>query len=183
MVKETIEKFGRVDILANIAAYTAVSMKPLHLTTVADWAPHIDITLKGSLFCARAVIPQMLKQKSGRIINMSSDHGGKMGAPMLALRAKGRGARLYQAIARNRPCGITVCVCEVPSAHPLCQGGESFPSAAEIASHRRQDSILIQSGNIPMRGWSRKSSRRRLSSWRLTRPDTSQGKISALMAG
>ena len=84
MVKEAIEKFGRVDILANIAAYTAVSFKPLHETTVEDWAPHIDITLKGSLFCARAVIPQMLKQKSGRIINMSSMYG-KMGAPMLAV--------------------------------------------------------------------------------------------------
>ena len=84
MVKETIEKFGRVDILSNIAAYTAVSFKPLHETTVADWAPHLDITLKGSLFCAKAVIPQMLKQKSGRIINMSSMYG-KMGAPMLAV--------------------------------------------------------------------------------------------------
>ena len=110
MVKEAIEKFGRVDILANIAAYTAVSFKPLHETTVEDWAPHIDITLKGSLFCARAVIPQMLKQKSGRIINMSSMYG-KTGAPMLAVYCATKAAvpGYTRAIAQElAPIGITV---------------------------------------------------------------------------
>ena len=111
MVRETIEKFGRVDILASIAAYTAVTFKPFHETTVADWAPHIDITMKGSLFCARAVIPQMLKQKSGRIINMSSDPGGKSGAPFLAVYCATKAAvpGYTRAIAQElAPLGITV---------------------------------------------------------------------------
>lgn len=73
MVKETIDKFGRADILVNVAAFKPKTWgKYFHETEVADWDQQIGTTLKGTLFCCKAVIPHMIKQGSGRIINITS---------------------------------------------------------------------------------------------------------------
>jgi len=117
MVEKTIKEFGRVDILANIAAYTAVAFKPFQESTVQDWEPYIEVTLKGSLFCSKAVIPHMLKQGGGRIINMSSDYG-KVGMPYLAIYSATKAAipGYTRAIAQElATTGITV-NCVSPSA-------------------------------------------------------------------
>ena len=69
MVKKTVEEFGKVDILASVAAFTATVFKPFQDNKPEeDWEPHIDVTLRGSLFCAKAVIPHMINQGGGRII-------------------------------------------------------------------------------------------------------------------
>jgi len=65
-----IAKYGRIDILVNNAGITL--FKPLLEITEADWNHVINIDLKGSLFMAKAVIPHMLNQGKGSIINISS---------------------------------------------------------------------------------------------------------------
>ena len=78
MVKQTKEKFGKIDILVNNAGITRdtllLRMKP------EDWQAVINLNLTGVFLCCKAVSKLMLKQKSGRIINISSV-AGVMGNP------------------------------------------------------------------------------------------------------
>ncbi len=70
MVKKTLEEFGRIDILVNNAGIA----RPAPVVDMSDeaWDLVIDVNLKGTFYCCRAALPTMIKQKSGRIINISS---------------------------------------------------------------------------------------------------------------
>ncbi len=70
MAQETINGFGRIDILVSNAAISPE--QPLDEITFADWRKVLSVDLDGVFLCAKAVIPQMKKQKSGRIINIAS---------------------------------------------------------------------------------------------------------------
>ena len=74
-VKET---FGRVDILVNNAGITRDTL--LLRMSEDDWDLVLDANLKGTFLCTRAAAKVMLKQKSGRIINITSING-QVGSP------------------------------------------------------------------------------------------------------
>jgi 3-oxoacyl-[acyl-carrier protein] reductase len=69
----TMEKWGRVDILVNNAGITRDTLL-LRMKT-EDWQAVIDLNLTGVFLCTRAASKIMLKQKSGRIINITSVSG------------------------------------------------------------------------------------------------------------
>lgn len=69
-LKDVIEKYGRIDILVNNAGITKDGL--LMRMSEEDFGKVIDINLKGTFNCMRFASRQMMKQKSGRIINMSS---------------------------------------------------------------------------------------------------------------
>ncbi len=69
-VKTTVEAFGRIDILFNNAGTNV--RKPVVEMTDEDWHTIIDTNVMGVFLVARAVARQMIAQKTGRIINMSS---------------------------------------------------------------------------------------------------------------
>jgi citronellol/citronellal dehydrogenase len=70
LAQQTVEKFGRIDVLINnagIAFYYPVQETPLK-----QWQLVLNVNLTGAFLCSRAVIPTMIKQKSGSIINITS---------------------------------------------------------------------------------------------------------------
>lgn len=70
MAQRTIETFGRIDILISNAALSPE--QPLEEITFSDWRKVMSVDLDGVFLCAKAVVPQMKRQKSGRIINIAS---------------------------------------------------------------------------------------------------------------
>ena len=72
-IKAAIERFGKIDILINNAGVTRDTL--LMRMKRADWDSVIQTNLSGAFFCTQAVIGSMLKQRWGRIINISSVFG------------------------------------------------------------------------------------------------------------
>lgn len=78
LINGTLEQFGRVDVLVNNAGITRDTL--LLRMKLEDWQAVIDLNLTGVFLCTRAVAKIMLKQRSGRIINIASV-AGQMGNP------------------------------------------------------------------------------------------------------
>ena len=72
MVKRTISEFDRLDILVNNAGVNFV--KPTLEMKESDWDKVINVDLRGTFLCSQAALRQMVKQKSGSIINITSVH-------------------------------------------------------------------------------------------------------------
>jgi NAD(P)-dependent dehydrogenase (short-subunit alcohol dehydrogenase family) len=74
LIEQTLAKFGRVDALVNaVGGYRGG--KPVHEADLADWDFLFNINVRTTLLCCRAVIPQMLRQSRGTIINVASRDG------------------------------------------------------------------------------------------------------------
>lgn len=73
MVEATLARFGRIDILVNNAGI----YKPARFLdyTFDDWKRVVDVNLHGTFLCTRAVLPAMLRQHYGKIVNVASTAG------------------------------------------------------------------------------------------------------------
>jgi NAD(P)-dependent dehydrogenase (short-subunit alcohol dehydrogenase family) len=71
MARETVKRLGRIDVLVNTAGgYRAGT--PLHEAPLEDWDFLLNLNARSVLIACRAVIPQMLQQGAGKIVNISS---------------------------------------------------------------------------------------------------------------
>jgi 3-oxoacyl-[acyl-carrier protein] reductase len=73
VIDQVITEFGKVDILVNNAGVTRDDL--IMRMGEEDWDVVIDVNLKGAWNCAKAVVRPMMKQRSGRIINVTSVSG------------------------------------------------------------------------------------------------------------
>jgi NAD(P)-dependent dehydrogenase (short-subunit alcohol dehydrogenase family) len=73
MVAETISTFNRIDVLVNNAGI--ILRRPILDTTEAEWDNVMNIDLKAVFFTTQRVLPTMLKQSKGKIINIASTFG------------------------------------------------------------------------------------------------------------
>jgi len=75
MAAQTLDRFGRIDILINNAAvFSVVPMNRGRIETIdpEEWDKLMAVNLRGLFFCCRAVLPAMRKQQAGKIINIAS---------------------------------------------------------------------------------------------------------------
>ncbi len=77
MVAETIKQFGAVDILVNNAGIEGTPCLTKDLSE-EQWDRVLGVNLKGVFLCCQAVIPQMMKQGKGRIVNIASTAAVRM---------------------------------------------------------------------------------------------------------
>ncbi len=129
MVDEGLRRFGRIDVLVNAAGgYRGGT--PLHETPPDAWDLMLDINARTVYVVSRAVVPAMLRQGSGKIVNVSAraalQAGAKMG-PYSA--AKSAVLRLTEAMsAELKGAGIHV-NCVMPSTIDTPENRESMPKA------------------------------------------------------
>jgi NAD(P)-dependent dehydrogenase (short-subunit alcohol dehydrogenase family) len=89
-VGDAVKKFGRVDALVNLVG-GFWGGKPIAETTLDEWQTMLDLNLKPSFMCCKAVVPIMQKNKFGRIVSVAS-RSGLMGAGDYAAYAIAKGA-------------------------------------------------------------------------------------------
>jgi len=89
-VRQTVQQFGQLDILVNNAGVGDFG-KRLHEIDDATWIQIFDVNMTGVFRMTRAVLPQMLKQGKGAIVNISSI-ASLIGLPSLPVYAASKGA-------------------------------------------------------------------------------------------
>jgi 3-oxoacyl-[acyl-carrier protein] reductase len=73
MARQVVDAYGRIDVLVNNAAiFSTIKMRPFWELSVAEWDELMAVNVRGVWLAAKAVVPQMRKQRSGRIVNISS---------------------------------------------------------------------------------------------------------------
>lgn len=133
MVGEVVDRFGRVDILVNNAGWDKV--EPFLKSNESDWEKVIAINLYGTLHCCKAVLPVMVEQGYGKVVNIGSD-AGRVGSSGEAVYSAAKGGiiaftkTLAREMARYK---INVnCVCPGPADTPLfAEIGEENPKLKE----------------------------------------------------
>ncbi|MDE2167690.1 MAG: SDR family oxidoreductase [Alphaproteobacteria bacterium] len=101
VARQTIDRFGRIDFLANFAGV----WDGRNIAEIEDehWDRILDVNLKGSFLICQAVAPAMIKQRYGRIVligSIAARVGGSMGGPHYAA-SKGGVNSLARAFARR----------------------------------------------------------------------------------
>ena len=71
MADRTLERFGRVDVLVSNAGFS-IPFKDVVDLALEEWNRILQVNLTGAFLCARAVLPAMIRQRSGKIINIGS---------------------------------------------------------------------------------------------------------------
>lgn len=69
MVGKVVEQLGTIDVLVNAAS--ARPLAPFLEVTIEDWQRALDVNLTGAFNCCQAVVPHMIRQGSGSIVNIS----------------------------------------------------------------------------------------------------------------
>jgi 3-hydroxybutyrate dehydrogenase len=136
------EQIGPIDILVNNAG--GVRTAPFLKLSEEDWDWHFQLNVKSIFYCTRAFLPEMLKNQSGRIINIAST-AGKIGAAYLTAYSASKHAvigftrALAQEVAQK---GVTVnAVCPSFVDTPMMR--ESLKLVSEKTGKNEED--LLQS--------------------------------------
>jgi NAD(P)-dependent dehydrogenase (short-subunit alcohol dehydrogenase family) len=78
MARRAVERFGRIDLLvacAGLLRPAGTAPKPLAQMALAEWDEVIETNLRGVFLSNRAVLPHMIRQRGGQIVNLSSTSG------------------------------------------------------------------------------------------------------------
>ena len=128
LTEQTLARFGRVDALVNtVGGYRGG--KPVHEADIADWDFLFNVNVRTTLLCCRAVIPQMLKQQSGKIINVASRDGLAGSAGYAAYSAsKSAVLRLTESLAGELKASNVNVNCIMPGTIDTPQNRKAIPN-------------------------------------------------------
>ena len=73
MAQAALDRFGRIDVLVNNAG--VISVAPVVTMTEEQWDQVMNVNVKGTFLCSKAVVPHLAQQRSGSIVNLSSQAG------------------------------------------------------------------------------------------------------------
>src|SRR5712671_3662502 len=129
LIEQALTRFGRLDVLVNtVGAFRGG--KPLHEADPADWDFLFNANVRTTLLCCRAVIPPMLKQKRGKIINVSSREGLEAHAGYAAYSAsKSAVLRVTESLAAELKISDINVNCIMPSVIDTPQNRAAMPNA------------------------------------------------------
>lgn len=138
MVSETVKQFGTVDILINNAAYfMSVWKGPFWEMTVEEFDKAMAVNVRGSWLCAKAAAPYMMKQKSGKIINISSNVA-LTGNPNYIHYVTSKGALIAMTRAMAKELGDwNICVNSVSPGFVVTEGRQVDPEYEKIRAQQR----------------------------------------------
>ena len=138
MVHETVERFGTIDILINNAAYFMTVWKgPFWEMAVEEFDKAMAVNVRGSWLCAKAVVPYMQKQKSGKIVNISSNVA-LTGNPNYIHYVTSKGAIIAMTRAMAREVGDwNICVNTVSPGFVVTEGRQVDAEYEKIRAQQR----------------------------------------------
>lgn len=128
-VQAAIERFGRIDVLANIAGGFRMG-DPVHQTTDADWNFLFDINARTLLHAVRAVVPRMIEVGGGKIVNVAAYSALRGIAGMGAYTAaKANVIRLTEALAAELQANNINVNCVLPTLIDTPENRAAMPKA------------------------------------------------------
>ena len=132
MVEQVLSHFGKIDILVNNAGVNLPYRRVVDLT-VEEWSHVVGVNLTGPFLCARAVLPSMISQHYGKIINIASI-GGR----------KGAAGRIPYRPTKAAIINFTECLAAEVKEHnidvnAICPGAVDTDMLREISGGRRGD--------------------------------------------
>ena len=138
MIDEVAKQFGGVDVLVNNAAYfMKVKKSPFWEMEVDEFDKAMAVNVRGSWLCAKAVTPQMQKQNSGKIINISSNVA-LTGNPNYIHYVTSKGALIATTRAMARELGDwNICVNTVSPGFVVTEGRQVDPEYEKIRAQQR----------------------------------------------
>ena len=133
-VKDALEKVGKIDILVNKAAIWRCHASFLDVPT-DEWKNYMNINVMGTVYVTRAVLPSMLDQQYGRIINVASVAGVYGNAKMTHYSAtKGAVIALTKALAKEVSAkGVLVNAVSPGSVSPSKQSDIDYTQPSELS--------------------------------------------------
>jgi 3-oxoacyl-[acyl-carrier protein] reductase len=138
MAKQTLSKFGRIDILVNNAAMFSrnpATRAPTWELDPQEFEKLMKVNVTGVFLCCRAVLPQMIKQKGGKIINIASSLAFQ-GAANFSHYSASKGAVLTFTRALAREVGV-----HNINVNALCPGFTLSMPDETLTEERRQTEI------------------------------------------
>lgn len=132
MVDETVQRFGRLDILINNAAIR--SETPFAQTSLEEWRRVLSTVLDGAFICTQAVLPHLIRAGSGAVVNIGglTGHKGALNRSHVVT-AKGGLASMTKALALDLAEHQITVNCVVPGTIDTQRG---LPGAPERPGHR-----------------------------------------------
>lgn len=137
-VQEVLKQFNKVDILVNNAGiYPVVSFTDM---TENIWDKILDINLKSVFYCTKVVLPSMIKQKNGKIINISSVTGPMVSGSCSAAYSAAKGA----VSGFTRALALEVAKYNI-NVNAICPGSIDTPGVKELELEQAKKSGLSPS--------------------------------------
>ncbi len=142
MVDEVIRSFGHIDILVNNAGQHTLKTYSIEEMELGEWHDSVRINLTSQLLCLQAVVPAMLRQGWGRIVNVGSivaQRGSGSGDVYYVVSKAGVHGLTLAVFRRLAPAGITV--------NTVSPGVIDTPMTRRVLS---PEDIQVRAGSIPV---------------------------------